>query len=189
MHWRWSALHDIDGMIELFGSNDYFVSELEDFMGDASLTRAAIDPGHGFWVGNQHDIHTPYLFSNAGRPDLTQKWVRWTLDNRFSTDINGIDGNDDGGTTSAWYVFSSMGFYPLAGSDKYWIGSPCVDESEIKLSNGNTLKITAKNQNDKNVYVSSVTLNGEKLEGCYITHSQLTGGGELVFEMSEEPNK
>lgn len=187
-HWRWSALHDIDGMIELFGSNDYFVSELEDFMEDASLTRAAIDPGHGFWVGNQHDIHTPYLFSNAGRPDLTQKWVRWTLNNRFSTDINGIDGNDDGGTTSAWYVFSSMGFYPLAGSDKYWIGSPCVDEAEIRLSNGNTLKITAKNQNDKNVYVNSVTLNGEKLDGCYITHSQLTGGGELVFDMSEKPN-
>ena len=187
--WRWSVFHDIDGMIELFGSEEYFVSELEDFMEDASLTRAAIDPGHGWWVGNQHDIHAPYLFSNAGRPDLTQKWVRWTLDNRFSTDIDGLDGNDDGGTLSAWYVFSSIGFYPLAGSDKYWIGSPCVDNAEIKLSNGNTLKITAKNQSADNVYVKSVTLNGEKLDGCYITHAQLIGGGSLVFEMSATPAK
>ncbi|MBQ2847290.1 MAG: GH92 family glycosyl hydrolase [Clostridia bacterium] len=187
--WRWSALHDIDGMIELFGSKEYFVSELEDFMEDASLTRAAPDPGDGYWIGNQHNIHTPYLFSNAGRADLTQKWVRWTLENRFSTDINGLDGNDDGGTVSAWYVFSSMGFYPVAGSDKYWIGSPCVDSAEIALSNGKTLKITAKNQGDKNIYVSSVTLNGEKLDGCYITHSKLMNGGELVFEMSRTPSK
>ncbi len=187
--WRWNALHDIDGMIELFGSKEYFVSELEDFMKDASLSRAAIDPGHGFWVGNQHDIHTPYLFSNAGRADLTQKWVRWTLKNRFSTDINGLDGNDDGGTLSAWYVFSAMGIYPLAGTDKYWIGSPNVDKAEVTLSNGNALKITANNQSDKNVYVSSVTLNGEKLEGTYITHEQLMGGGELVFEMSAKPVK
>lgn len=187
--WRWSVFHDIDGMIKLFGSEEYFVSELDAFMKDASLTRAAIDPGHGFWIGNQHDIHTPYLFSNAGRPDLTQKWVRWTLDNRFSTDINGLDGNDDGGAISAWYVFSSMGFYPLAGSDKYWIGSPCVNNAEITLSNGNVLKVTANNQSDDNVYVRSVTLNGEKLDGCYITHAQLTGGGELVFEMSATPDK
>ncbi len=185
--WRWSAIHDIDGMIELFGSEEYFVSELEDFMKDASLTRAAPDPGDGFWVGNQHDIHTPYLFSNAGRADLTQKWVRWTLENRFSDDINGLDGNDDGGTLSAWYVFSALGFYPLAGTENYWIGSPNVDSAEITLSNGKVLKITANNQSDKNVYVSSVTLNGEKLDGCYITHSQLMNGGELVFEMSKTP--
>lgn len=185
-HWRWSALHDIDGMIELFGSEEYFVSELEDFMKDASLTRAALDPGHGFWIGNQHDIHTPYLFSNAGRSDLTQKWVRWTLKNRFSTDINGLDGNDDGGTISSWYVFSSLGFYPLAGTDKYWLGSPCVDSAEITLSNGSTLKVTAKNQSDKNIYVSSITLNGEKLDGVYVTHEQLMSGGELVFEMSNK---
>lgn len=182
--WRWNALQDIDGMIELFGSEEYFVRELNQFMEDASLSRAAVDPGSGFWIGNQHDIHTPYLFANAGRPDLTQKWVRWTLDNRFSTDVNGLDGNDDGGTLSSWYVFSALGFYPLAGSDKYWIGSPNIDSAEIALSNGKTLKITANNQSNKNIYVSSVTLNGETLEGCYITHEQLMNGGELVFEMS-----
>lgn len=186
--WRWNAIHDIDGMIELFGSKEYFVSELDDFMKDASLNRAAVDPGHGFWIGNQHDIHTPYLFSNAGRPDLTQKWVRWTLENRFSTDINGLDGNDDGGTLSSWYVFSAMGFYPLAGTDQYWLGSPNLDSAEITLGNGNTLKVTAINQSKKNVYVESIRLNGVELEGCYITHDQLMGGGELEFTMTDKAN-
>ncbi len=184
-HWRWSAIHDIDGMIELFGSKEYFVSELNDFMKDASLSRAAIDPGAGFWIGNQHDIHTPYLFANAGRADLTQKWVRWTLENRFSTDVNGLDGNDDGGTISSWYVFSAMGFYPLAGSDKYWLGSPNLDSAEIALANGKTLKITANNQGKKNVYVEKITFNGKELDGCYITHDELMNGGELVFEMTK----
>lgn len=187
--WRWNALQDIDGMIELFGGEEYFVSELQDFMEDASLTRAAIDPGHGFWVGNQHDIHTPYLFSNAGRSDLTQKWVRWTLKNRFSSDVNGLDGNDDGGTLSAWYVFSAMGFYPLAGTDKYWIGSPNIDSAVLNLGNGKTLEIEAFNQSEENVYVYSVTLNGEELEGPYVTHDQLMEGGKLVFYMSYTPAK
>ena len=186
--WRWNALQDIDGMIGLFGSDEYFVKELDGFMKDASLTRAALDPGHGFWVGNQHDIHTPYLFANAGRADLTQKWVRWTLANRFSNDINGLDGNDDGGTLSAWYVFSAMGFYPLAGTDKYWLGSPNLNSAEITLSNGNTLKMTALIQSEKNVYVSGVTLNGQPLDGCYVTHSQLMEGGELTFTMTDNPN-
>ena len=185
--WRWSAIHDIDGMIELFGSEEYFVSELEAFMEAAAPTRAFIDPGAGFWVGNQHDIHTPYLFSDAGRSDLTEKWVRWTLAERFSTDINGLDGNDDGGTISAWYVFSAMGFYPLAGTDKYWIGSPNIDSAEITLSNGNTLSVKTINQSESNVFVSRVTLNGTEICGNYLTHEQLTAGGELVFTMSATP--
>ena len=181
--WRFSALNDIEGMIELFGSNEYFVSELEDFMEDASLTRAAIDPGDGYWIGNQHDIHTPYLFDYAGRPDLTQKWVRWTLKNRFSTDVDGLDGNDDGGTLSSWYVFSAIGFYPVAGTEEYKIGSPCVDNAEIRLNNGKTLSVKTVNQGENNIYVESVTFNGREIEDATITHSMLMEGGELVFRM------
>lgn len=181
--WRWSAIHDIDGMIELFGSKEYFVSELEDFMKDASLNRAAINPGAGYWVGNQHDIHTPYLFINADRPDLTQKWVRWTLSNRFSNDINGLDGNDDGGTLSSWYVFSALGFYPVAGTDSYWIGSPCVDSAEIDLGNGKVLTIKADNQSSKNIYVKSVKLNGKETDSFTFSHSDIANGGELAFTM------
>ena len=185
-HWRYSAMHDIDGMIELFGSEEYFVSELESFMEGAAPKRAHWNPGAGYWIGNQHDIHTPYLFANAGRSDLTQKWVRWTLQERFSTDIDGLDGNDDGGTISAWYVFSAMGFYPLAGTDLYWLGSPNLDSAQITLPNGKSLKITALNQSAENVYVEKVTFNGKELTDVYITHAQLMQGGDLVFTMSGE---
>jgi putative alpha-1,2-mannosidase len=81
-----------------------------------------------------------------------------------------------------------MGFYPLAGTDNYWLGSPNVDSAEVTLSNGNVLKITANNQSADNVYVSSITLNGVELDGCYVTHEQLMGGGELVFTMTDTPN-
>ena len=185
-HWRYSAMHDIDGMIELFGSKEYFVSELEEFMKEATPRRAQWNPGAGYWIGNQHDIHTAYLFANAERRDLTQKWVRWTLENRFSTDINGLDGNDDGGTISAWYVFSAMGFYPLAGTDKYWLGSPNLDSAEISLPNGKALKITAENQSDENIYVKNVTFNGKELKDIYITHAEIMKGGELIFTMTSE---
>ncbi len=183
-HWRWCVQQDVPGLIELFGSEKIFVKELEKFMKDASLTRAAVDPGNGYWIGNQHDIHTPYLFIDAGRPDLTQKWVRWTLKNRFSTDINGLDGNDDGGTLSSWYVFSALGFYPIAGTDKYYIGSPAVDGAVIKLENGRQLKITVHGNSGKNIYVSSAALNGAPLESFTVSHKDLMSGGELVFEMS-----
>lgn len=185
--WRWCVEQDVPGLIELFGSKEYFVSELEDFMEDATANRAALNPGAGYWLGNQHDIHTPYLFNDADRADLAQKWVRWSLSERFSDDVNGLDGNDDGGTVSAWYVFSSMGFYPVAGSDRYWLGSPCVDSAELALDGGKVLKVKAVNQSAENIYVQSVTLNGQRLTEPFITHSQIADGGELVFTMGSAP--
>jgi len=183
--WRWIVQQDTQGLIALFGSDEEFVKELENFMEDASLTRAAIDPGAGYWIGNQHDIHTPYLFNEAGRSDLTQKWVRWTLKERFSLDPNGLDGNDDGGALSGWYVFSALGFYPVAGTDRYWIGSPAVESAEITLAGGDVLRVEAKNQSPKNVYVSAVYLNGEEFDGIYLTHKQIKDGGTLTFIMSD----
>ncbi|MBR4766676.1 MAG: glycoside hydrolase family 92 protein, partial [Clostridia bacterium] len=150
-------------------------------------TRAAIDPGSGFWIGNQHDIHTPYLFNDAGRPDLTQKWVRWTLNNKFSTDTDGLDGNDDGGTLSAWYVFSALGFYPIAGTEKYYLGSPNINSAVIKLENGKELRITVNNNSDKNIYVSEITFHGEKYDNTQFSHQMIENGGEIIFEMSSIP--
>ncbi|HZJ77619.1 MAG TPA: GH92 family glycosyl hydrolase [Clostridia bacterium] len=187
-HWRWTAPHDPQGLVELFGK-DYFISELEDFMSDASKNRAAIDPGSGYWQGNQHDIHAPYLFNDAGHPELTQKWVRWALTQRHSTDVDGLDGNDDGGTLSAWYVLSAMGIYPVAGTDRYWIGAPIIDRAEVNLGQGKTLTIIANNQSLENMYVQSVTLNGEKLDSPYLTHSQFSNGATLVFTMGNNPAK
>ena len=184
--WRWSVQQDVDGLISLFGSREAFVKELNAFMEDASPVRGAIDPGAAYWIGNQHDLHCAYLFDNAGRPDLTQKWVRWTLYDRFAAGPDGLDGNDDGGTLSCWYVFSALGFYPDAGTDRYWIGSPCVSAAQLDLG-GAALKITALNQSAKNVYVSSVTLNGVPLTEPFLDHAALTAGGELVFTMTDRP--
>ncbi len=186
-HWRWSVPHDTNGLIELFGSKDYFISELNKFMKDASASRAALDPGPGYWQGNQHDIHAPYLFNDAGAPELTQKWVRWSLAERHSTDVDGLDGNDDGGTLSAWYIFSAMGLYPVAGTDRYWIGSPNLDKAVINMGSGKTLTVTAANQSSKNIYVQSVTLNGIRLTEPSIVHSQIANGGTLEFVMGSEP--
>ena len=153
---------------------------------DAAPVRGAFNPGTGYWIGNQHDIHTPYLFNHADRADLTQKWVRWTLQDRFSADPDGLDGNDDGGTLSAWYVFSAMGFYPIAGSDRYWIGSPCIENAAVSLDGGNTLTVRVQNQGKKNLYVSAVTLNGEPLTAPFLTHDQIAAGGMLVFTMTND---
>ncbi len=185
--WRYVVPQDPQGLIKLFGSNDYFVSELGKFMAGASKNRADLNPGANFWLGNQHDMHTPYLFNEAGRADLTQKWVRWALENRHSTDVDGLDGNDDGGTLSSWYVFSSMGLYPVAGTDRYWIGAPIVDSAEIDMGNGYTLNVTAENQSSENIYVQSVTLNGVKLDSSSIVHSQIAQGGTLEFVMGSSP--
>ena len=184
--WRWGTTQDPDALVALFGSKTYFVQELDRFMRDAAPVRGAVDPGSGFWIGNQHDIHAPYLFNHADRADLSQKWVRWTLSDRFSDDPDGLDGNDDGGTLSAWYVFSAMGFYPIAGSDRYWIGSPCVRDAAMTLPGGKTLHVSVLNQGKKNVYVSAVTLNGKALTAPFLTHSQIAGGGELVFTMTSD---
>ena len=188
-HYRWSVPQDPQGLIELFGSREYFVKELENFMGSASKTMAAIDPGPGYWQGNQHNLHAIYMFNEAGRPDLAQKWARWALTERYGTGPDGLDGNDDAGTLSAWYVLSALGIYPAAGSDRWWIGAPIVNSAVLDLGNGKTLTVTANNQSAKNIYVQSVTLNGERLGEPSIRHGALTANAknELVFEMGATP--
>ena len=186
-HWRWGTTQDADALVALFRDKAYFVRELDAFMRDAAPRRAAVDPGSGFWIGNQHDIHAPYLFNHADRPDLTQKWVRWTLQNRFSADADGLDGNDDGGTLSAWYVFSALGFYPIAGTDRYWIGSPCIDKAVLTLDGGRTLTVNVNGQSAENIYVSSVSYDGQTLSEPFLTHDMLVSGGTLTFTMTDRP--
>ena len=178
---------DAQGLIALLGGDEYFASELNEFMEDASLIPSAIDPGAGFWIGNEHDLHAPYLFNEAGRADLTQKWVRWTLADRFSSAGNGLDGNDDGGALSSWYCWSAVGLYPVAGTDRYWVGSPNVDGAVLQLGDGKTLIVVAENQSAENVYVQSVTLNGIRLESPNLVHAQLADGGTLRFVMGSSP--
>jgi predicted alpha-1,2-mannosidase len=185
--WRWTAPHDPGGLLALFGDPGFFVSELETFLEEASPNMGGIDPGPAYWHGNQHDMHAIYLFNEAVRPDLTQKWVRWALTNRYGPEENGLDGNDDGGTLSSWYVLSAMGIYPVAGSDRYWIGAPIVDRAEVVPAGSTTLTVIAENQGPDHPYVQKVSLNGVRLCAPFVRHGELLPGSTLVFEMGPEP--
>ena len=185
-HWQWAVPYDTQALIALYGGEEAFVEELSKFMNAANMMRNAPIPSDGYWHGNEHDLHAAYLFSDAGQAQLTQKYVRYALDTYYATAPDGIDGNEDGGALSAWYVLSAIGIYPVAGSDEYWIGSPCVNHAVISLSNGKTLTVVAENQGEDNVYVQSVTLNGVKLTSARITHEQLLQGGTLTFVLGDQ---
>ena len=188
LQWRWGAPFDAQGMISLFTNREYFVGELNDFFAKSDPTMGAWSPGSYYWHGNQPDIHAAYLFNEAGRPDLTQKWARWIMDHKYSDTYDGLDGNDDAGTLSAWYVFSALGFYPVAGSDKYQLGSPLFEKAEVKLKN-KPLVIVAENFAANHPYVQKVWLNDAPLDRTWIKHAEIEQGGVLRFEMGAEPPK
>ena len=133
LQWRWGAPFDAEGLIALFQSREYFVQELDNFFAKADPTLGRWNPGPYYWHGNEPDIHAAYLFDEAGRPDLTQKWVRWIMDHKYSNRYDGLDGNDDGATLSAWYVFSALGLYPVAGTDRYELGAPLFEKAEVSF--------------------------------------------------------
>ncbi len=184
--WRWFVPHDPDGLVALFKSPEYFVEQLSEFFENTNTKVGHWHPGSFYWHGNEPDIHAAYLFNAAGRPDLTQRWVRYLLDTKYSDDYVGLDGNDDGGTLSAWYVFSAMGFYPVAGTTKYELGSPLFARATVDMG-GHMLTIVAENNSAENVYVQRVLLNKEPIHRTWITHDEIAQGGELRFEMGPEP--
>jgi len=188
LQWRWAAPFDPDGLISLFKSREYFVGELNTFFARSDPAKATWSPGSYYWHGNEPDIPAAYLFNAAGRPDLTQKWVRWILDNKYGDDYVGLDGNDDAGTLSAWYVFSALGFYPMAGSDTYQLGAPLFERAEVKLAH-QPLVIIAENYATNHPYVSQVWLNDVSLDRTWIRHAEIESGGVLKFVMSAEPNR
>ena len=186
LQWRWALFFNGEGLVSLFRDKDYFVSELESFFGHSDPALGSFYPGPYYWHGNEPDIHAAYLFNYAGRPDLTQKWVRWILDNKYSPSYDGIDGDDDAGTLSAWYVFSSLGLYPVAGSDRYQLGAPLFKGARIKTGKG-ILTIVADNYSPGNKYVKRIWLNETLLDRTWISHSEIIPGATLRFEMSSEP--
>ena len=202
-HYSWSVFHDIRGLINLMGGEDTFVSML-----DSTFTTPPIwnEKYYGFTIheiremqvmnmgqyahGNQPIQHMLYLYAYAGQPWKTQYWVRETLDRLYSATPDGYAGDEDNGQTSAWYVFSSMGFYPVTpGSDEYVLGSPLFPYIEVDLENGNTIVIEAENNSNENVYIDEMYLNGEVYDKNYIKYDDLMKGAHLKFIMSDEPNK
>ncbi len=188
LQWRWGAPHDAPGMISLFKSREYFVEELDAFFARSNPTMGRWNPGPYYWHGNQPDIHAAYLFNEAGRPDLTQKWSRWIMANKYGDRYDGLDGNDDGGTLSAWYVFSALGLYPVAGTDRYQLGSPLFEKAEVQLKT-KPLVIVAENAAADHPYVQKVWLNDAPLDRTWLRHSEIEQGGMLRFEMSAQPTR
>lgn len=185
LQWRWAVPFDPQGLVSLFRGPEYFVSELETFFARSQPKVGAL-PNAYYWHGNQPDLHAAYLFNAANRPDLTQKWVRWILDHKYGDQANGLDGNDDGGTLSAWYVFSSLGMYPIAGTEKYELGSPLWKRAEIRLGT-KTLEIVADHFAPDHIYVQKVWLNGVAIDRTWLKHDEIAQGGVLRFEMGAAP--
>jgi predicted alpha-1,2-mannosidase len=158
---------------------DKFFAETEDITRDGIIG--------GYVHGNEPSHHVAYLYNWTDEPWKTQETVRMILKNQYHTGADGLGGNDDTGQMSAWYIFSTIGFYPVApGSDVYQIGSPAVKAATLHLENGKTFSIEAKNQSDKNVFVEKIELNGKPLNRLYITHPEIMNGGKIVFYMSEK---
>ena len=144
------------------------------------------NPGCYYWHGNEPDIHAAYLFNEAHRPDLTQKWSRWILDNKYDVNAGGLDGNDDGATLSSWYIFASLGLYPIAGSDVYELGAPLFNKAIVHLAN-KTLQVVTETFSPRNKYVSKIWLNGKLINGFRLKHGEIAEGGILKFEMNYLP--
>jgi predicted alpha-1,2-mannosidase len=183
--WRWGVASDGAELVSLFKSREFFVRELERFF-VRSPAGVGLTPNAYYWQGNQPDLHAAYLFNYANRPDLTQKWVRWILETKYGPLENGLDGNDDGGTLSAWYVLSSLGLFATAGTDRYEICGPLWDRAEIQLRD-RKLTIVADNATANHPYIKRVWLNEKLLDRYWIQHAAIAGGGTLRFEMGPEP--
>ncbi|MBS1512135.1 MAG: GH92 family glycosyl hydrolase [Bacteroidetes bacterium] len=197
--WNFSLFvpHDPAAMIEAMGGKKKFTAHLDSlftmqlpdefFAETEDITRDGII---GNYVhGNEPAHHVAYLYNWTDAPWKTQERVRMILKNQYHSGAAGLGGNDDCGQMSAWYIFSALGFYPVApASDQYWLGSPAVKTATVQLENGKTFSVEAIDQSDKNVYVKKVLLNGQPLNRRYITHEEIMNGGKLVFYMSARPN-
>ncbi len=195
--WNYSLYvpHDPVGMIQMEGGDKPFIERLDKlfttylpdkyFAHTEDITRDGLI---GNYVhGNEPSHHIAYLYNWTSQPWKTQQTVRMILKSQYHNGADGLGGNDDTGQMSAWYIFSALGFYPVApGSDQYALGSPLVKKADLKLENGKHLIIETKNQSEQNVYVSKVELNGKLLAQPFIKQSDITNGGKLVFWMTNK---
>ncbi|WP_031427501.1 GH92 family glycosyl hydrolase [Flavimarina sp. Hel_I_48] len=192
----WFVPHAPDSLIKLMGGNEAFVAKLEQLFAESSeISGDEASPDISGLIGqyahgNEPSHHIAYLFNKAGAPWRTQYWVHEILKTQYDTTPNGLSGNEDAGQMSAWYVFSSMGLYPMnPASTTYEIGSPIFEKTTLNLPNGNTFTIEAKDVSDTNFYIQSATLNGKEFNQTKIPHSEILNGGTLTLVMGSEPNE
>jgi predicted alpha-1,2-mannosidase len=202
-HYSWSVFHDINGLINLMGGNKNFVEMLDSVfvmppVFDDSYYGGVIheiremqiaDMGQ-YAHGNQPIQHMIYLYDYAGEPWKAQYWARETMDRMYRATPDGYCGDEDNGQTSAWYVFSALGFYSVTPTSvQYAAGAPLFKHAEIDFENGHKLFINALANSDKNRYISSMTFNGKVYTKNYFNHFELQRGGEIKIEMSQNPDK
>ncbi len=202
-HYTWSVFHDVQGLIDLMGGREVFVAMLDSVfvlppIFDDSYYRHTIHEIREMQIanmgqyahGNQPIQHMIYLYNHAGEPWKAQYWVREVLDRMYMPTPDGYCGDEDNGQTSAWYVYSAMGFYPVTpGSDQYVLGAPLFKKMTIELENGKSVVIEAPANNSKNRYINRMTVNGKVYDKNYIRYDDLMKGARLHFDMTDTPNK
>ena len=201
-HYTWSVFHDPAGLIQLMGGKQTFNNMLDSVFNvpplfDDSYYGSVIHEIREMQImnmgnyahGNQPIQHMIYLYGYSGEPWKTQYWIRQTMQRMYNANPDGYCGDEDNGQTSAWYVFSAMGFYPVCpGAGEYVLGAPYFDEMTLHLENGRNVSIKANGNTDDNCYVNTLTLNGKPYSKNYIKRSDLMQGAQFVYNMSAKPN-
>lgn len=203
LHYSWAVMQDVQGLMTLMGGREKFVERLDAIFTTAPIFDESyygqviheiremqiVDMGQ-YAHGNQPIQHMPYLYNWAGAPWKTQHHVRDIMAKLYSSAPDGYPGDEDNGQTSAWYVFSALGFYPVASATgEYAIGSPLFQKAVLTMPNGKTLTINAANNSNANVYLQSVALGGKPQTKTWFTHRALSQGGTVDFVMGAKPNK
>lgn len=201
-HYTWSVMHDVEGLARLMGGHEMMTARLDSmfaappvynygtygFMIHEIAEMVALNMGQ-YAHGNQPVQHAIYLYNYTGAPWKAQYHVREVLDRLYSTAPDGYCGDEDNGQTSAWYVFSAMGFYPVCpGSPEYVMGAPLFGDITLNLPEGKTFKITAAGNGPDKCYINSAKLNGKSFTRNYLKHDEIVKGGELKIDMSAVPN-
>ena len=197
----WAVPHDPAGLAELLGGDDAMVRKFEEMLALPPIFRAdeyreeihemtemALADFGQYAHSNQPVHHVLYLFAAAGRPDLTQRWVRRVMDRMYGPGPDGFPGDEDNGEMASWFVLSSLGLFPLCpGHPSYVLGSPLFRNAVIHSESGNDITIEAPGNSPENVYVSRVLWNGRPLSRVFMLHEELARGGTLRFEMTDKP--
>lgn len=202
-HYTWSVFHDVQGLINLFGSDEKFTTKIDSVF---TISNKIVPGTYGGVIhemkemelanmgqyahGNQPIQHMIFLYSYAGQPWKTQYWARQIMDRLYNSSERGYPGDEDQGGMSSWYILNALGIYSVCpGTDEYVIGSPLFPKVTITMEDGKKFVIEANNNSKENVYIQSATLNGSSLSKNYITYNDIVNGGILRFEMSNQPNK
>ena len=198
-HWTWCVFHDPQGLVNLMGGRDNFIHMMDStFIVPPVAKESMIHEEREMQVmnmgqyahGNQPIQHMIYLYNYVAQPWKAQYWLRQVMDKLYSANPDGYCGDEDNGQTSAWYVFSALGFYPVCpGSNQYVLGTPYFKNVKLHLEGGKTLDITAQNCSTENKYIQTMTLNGATYDKNYITYNDVMKGGSILFNMGATPNK